>query len=64
MELRLAERWWMGGLVAITGIVLFALNLRALGSDGDWTMAIASTASAAFVTALGFALTIQPEENV
>lgn len=55
----------MGMLVAVTGIVLLVLNARALLLDGDWTMAILSTASAAFVTVLGFALTVQPtDENV
>lgn len=55
----------MGTLVAVTGIVLLVLNGRALILDGEWTMSILSTASALFVTALGFALTVQPlEENV
>jgi drug/metabolite transporter (DMT)-like permease len=59
MQLRLADRWWMGALVAVTGLVLLVLNVRNLGSDGDWAIAVASTASAAFLAALGFALTVQ-----
>lgn len=63
MELRLADRWWMGGLVALTGILLLVLNVRTLGSAGSWPISIVSTASAAFVTALGMALTVETVEK-
>jgi hypothetical protein len=59
MELELADGWWMGGLVALTGIVLLALNARSLGPGGNWAVSILSTAAATFVTALGMALTVQ-----
>lgn len=60
MELRLADRWWMGALVALTGIVLLVLNARSLGSEGAWTISVLSTAAAACVAALGLALTVEP----
>ncbi len=65
MDLRLADLWWKGVLVAVTGVVLLVLNARALWRDQVDPIAVVSVASAAFVTALGFALTVQRrDENV
>lgn len=52
----------MGMLVAITGLVLTFLNVERLG-DSEWTVSILSTASAIFVTVLGFALTVCPPDT-
>ncbi|PSG98373.1 hypothetical protein BRD56_00085 [Thermoplasmatales archaeon SW_10_69_26] len=65
MELGLAERWWMGVLVALTGAGLLTLNVQSLGSAGDWTISVVSTASAACLAALGLALVFErQEENI